>query len=219
MKSLVDQNEKLLDLQKTERNAVLAAGVDSAEELRTKYPERFEPNTLRNYLGAEVYGKKANKQGESLRSYVKSVKSGNEYQCPVKLDRCDNILEIGSDVINRFDIVIFEASSVPDDYISFVINNVGSSFTPTDENNRAILLLLSCQDGLLKALNTLECWRHKPGFSVVICIFEKEKGRIDEQKVKENASYCVVFGKVNVHTENIRTVSKPIESELPRIVA
>ena len=218
LKSLVDQNESHLLLQKTERNAVLAAGVGSAEELRTKYPQRFEPNTLRNYLGAEVYGKKANMQGDNLRSYVKSVKSGTEYQCPVKLDSCENILEIGSEFINRFDIVIFEASSVPEDYLSFVINNVGSSFTPTDEN-RAILLLLSCQDDLLKVLNTLECWRNKPGFSVYLCSFEKEKGKVDEKKLKENASYCVLFGKVNVHTGNLKSVSKPIESELPRIVA
>ena len=64
LQTLLKNSEEMLKLKKTEYNAVLAAGGDNIEELKTKYPGKFDQGVLENFLGAEVFGKKANKQGD-----------------------------------------------------------------------------------------------------------------------------------------------------------
>ena len=123
---LVNVNEGNVLLRKTERNAVLAAGVDTAEELKKRFP-KFDKELLQNFLGAEVYGKKANKQGELLKNYIKSLKDGKEYEVPLIINECDKIWEIGSELIYGFDIVVVENLNVPKDYLSFLVNHIGSS--------------------------------------------------------------------------------------------
>ena len=216
LQTLVNQSEKVLLLQKTERNAVLAAGVDNPEELKAKYPSRFDKEVIENFVGAEVYGKKANKQGDLLKSYVKSVKSGTNFDSPVKLNLCENILEISSEVIDSFDSLVIIANNVPESYISYLINHVGSSY-PSRES-RSIILVLNCEYDLLKVLNCLECWRDKTDFNVSLCFFEKENGKVSDQKVKENVTFAVIFGKVNVYKGELKTANKPIETELKKIV-
>jgi len=172
---LVSLNESNLILKKTERNAVLAAGVDNAEELIKRYP-KFDHEALKNFLGAEVFGKKANKQGEILRNYLKALKSGSEFKFPIQVNECEKVWEIGAEVIDEFDIVVFETEKVPQDYLTFLINHIGSSYSPTEDDSKTTLLLIHSQKNLLEVFKQLDCWRNKPGFSVLQMLFEREKG-------------------------------------------
>ena len=126
-KDLVNLNESHLILKKTERNAVIAAGVDSTEELKKRFP-KFDEEALKNFLGAEVYGKKANKQGENLSNYIKALKGGADYKIPLEINECEKVWDIGAEVIDGFDILIFETEKIPQEYIEFLINHIGSSF-------------------------------------------------------------------------------------------
>ena len=96
LQTLLDRNEQELNLTKLERNAALVAGVENTEELKLRYPDKFDSDILVNFVGAEISGKKANKQGDRLQKYIKSVKNGTSFDDPIQLKVCENIFDITS---------------------------------------------------------------------------------------------------------------------------
>ena len=217
LQNLLTGNEKILLLLKTERNAALAAGVDDHEQLKEKYPLKFDQGVLENFLGAEVYGKKANKQGDRLNSYIKSVKTGTTFEDPVKLNICENILDITSEVMDQYDILVLRFDEFPESYIRYLIDHVGVSYSLKE--TKSVFLVLNCESELLKVLNCLECWREKPNFHVSLCLFEKEDSQVNTNtKAKENVTFAVLFGKVTVFKGHMKTAHKDLETNLPKII-
>ena len=216
LQHVVNESEKNLLLAKTEQNTVLAAGVESVQELNSKFPNMFDNKKVEDFMGAIPYGKKSNKQGDRLKDYVKSVQTGTKFDDPVKLSVCENVVEVTSEVVNKFNLLVFMVSNLPDGYIRSLIDHVGSSYSQHEA--RSVFLVLDTQSDLIEVLTCLETWRDKEGFSVQICFFEKEKNKSNDDRIKENVTYGVIFGKLNVFRGELKTSNKPIESELKRIV-
>ena len=155
LQTLLKNSEDMLKLQKTEQNAVLAAGGNSIQELKDKYPGKFDQGVLENFVGAEVYGKKANLQGDLLKSYAKAIKSGTSFEAPIKLEMCENILEITANVLNIYDVVVFKFDEYSEKYVEYLVDYVGNSYTVGEGNSKSFLLLLKCESELLKVLSFL----------------------------------------------------------------
>ena len=217
LQHVVDESEKNLLYAKTEHNTVIAVGVDNVGELNNKYPNMFDTEKVKDFMGAIPYGKKSNKQGDRLMDYIKSVKTGTKFDDPVKLSVCENVfLQLSSEVIDRFNLLVFMVSNLPDGYVSYLVDHVGSSYSQHEA--RTVFLLLDTQSDLMKVLKCLETWREKPGFSVSLCFFEKEESKVNDDRIKENVTYAVIFGKINVYKGELKTANKSVESELKKVL-
>ena len=220
--SLADLLKESADFNAMERTLIAASqivGHDDIKSLKKNYPDKFEENNLKKYIGAEVYGKKKNRQGLMLKNYVKSVKEGRVVQDPIVLEEIRSVSDVGGDKLDNFDVLVYNSPKTwRPEYIKYLVDYAGSS----PKSHLAVLIIFSTESHLQQVLNskTLNFWKEdKPEFMVSQILFDKSIGRIETGVVQENLTFGVLFGKVYIFNDLVSYQRGPVESELNKVVS
>ena len=189
---LVIKSEDSSKLEKTACSVSAAAGNEDFASLREKYPTRFDENSIRSYVGAEVYGKNKNDQGDRLKEYVKRVTAGLEVKEPVRLEEIKNISEIDHAKLNVYDVIVYNSKNWEPDFIKCLVDFVGC----TRKEFLSLLLILPSDKHLLSLMKMLETWVQNENFKVNQILFEKGVTVGPAGSVRENITFSVLFGKL-----------------------
>ena len=211
LKELIEENEKVLVKQKIMRNAAIVFGVENFGDIKTKY-ETFDESVLDNFTGAEVLGKKVNKQGENLMKYAKSIMTGERYNHPFIIQSCESIYDIDTKVIEMHDVLVF--NDVTDGYLEHLIDLIGINHSVSF--SKSVIVLVKTHQEVVKALVGLDSYKDKPEFSVHLIVFEKDKKVVND--FEENACFALIFGKISIVSGRIRVLNNSIAASLRSVV-
>ena len=216
LKSLLNSSKKSLEIEKVNTSLLEISKYQTMVALDVQYPEKFTPEVLEKYAGAEVSGRKRNVQGALLQSYFKSVVEKNDKSetLPIVVTEYENIVDVKSEMLEKNDLVIIKLKNFHQEYVQYVIDTAGCSFKDTF----AVLILSASGAEQLKVLSMTKAWEEKEGFSVTQIFFEKDapaKGRFG---FVENLDYSVLLGKVHNHGKDMPVLFENMEQTLSTVL-
>ena len=215
LKEAQDQN----DLAKTISAASQVAGHADMKSLRGKYPEKFDESILKKFIGAEVFGKKKNAQGQLLANYIKSIKKGGEgvIKDQVDLVEISGVYDVDAARLYKYDVIVFNSTTKNMDsgYVQYLIDHAGGAI----QDHLSVIILFNNEKQLQEALTQMEAWKSKPDFKVCQILYEKTVSK-EDLGVTENLTFSLLFGKINVFGNNLHSLQKgPFETELNKVVS
>ena len=217
LKELLQESEVANKIAKTETKIVNCAGsVDDLSSLKKKFPDKFRPDIVEQFVGAEISGKKKNVQGQRLQNYMKSVKLGIEFKESVLLKTFENWSELNIERLQGYDVIVINVCKANMEYVKYWIDTLSTACTVKDYFSA--ILVLKSESELMEVYKTLECWKDNPDFSIHQCLFKKEKSVPNVEKVNENIVFSVIFGKVNVFVGQILSLNDLISKDLIKVV-
>ena len=200
----------------TEKKVVMCAGVKDIETLKRDFPDKFSKENIQEFVGAEVFGRKRNMQGQRLKNYIKSVQLGKEFNEHVKLEVFENWTEMNIVKLTSFDVLILNLIKSNMKFVQYWIDSLSQECRVKDYFS--IFLMLESQDDLQIILKHLDFWKDKPDFIIKQVLFRKENTQMGEDRFDENLSFCVLFGKVNIFGGKISAMNDVVGKDLIKVV-
>ena len=216
LKELLQKSEQANLLVKTEKKVASCAGVKDFEALQAKFPEKFNKDIVKSFSGAEIMGRKRNRQGQRLKVYVKSVQLGKPHEEPVKFETYDNWSELSSDKLKCFDVVVLNIGKSNLKCVQYWIDSLSQECSVKD--HFCALLILESEADLGRIYKQLEFWQDKPDFVIKQCLFQNEISVPSLDRMDENATFCVIFGKINIFRDQVSTLNGVIDQQLAKVV-
>ena len=215
LKELLEESEEINRTAKDEQKVVLCAtGVTDFESLKVKFPEKFNPEQIKEFSGAEVFGRKKNAQGHRLQKYVKSVQVGACFQDPVKVESYKHLSDISPSSIGDFDVIVLKVGKDNMEYIKCWIDTICCSL----KDSYSVFVVLETQKDLADVYKCLDVWRDKPDFKILQCMFKKDKS-VSNDNFNENVTFCVIFGKITVFRGDIPALNDTVSKDLKTVVS
>ena len=215
LKDLLLGSQHSIELDKTACSFSQAAGHDDFEALKAKYPDRFDEHMLKKFMGAEVYGKKKNVQGQLMKNYVKQVKEGKVVKEPVIIKEIVTLAEVDGAELGKHDVIVLHTKSWKADYVKCLVDFAGSS----GKDLLSVIVILPCEKYLQHLMKDLETWRDKEGFRISHILFDKGISVAKTCEVQENITFSVLFGKINIFQGDLFSMNHgTVESKLQQVV-
>ena len=217
LRELLESSEKFQKVTKCEEKILLCAGnVQNIDTLKDQYPDKFTPEVIEQYTGSEIMGKKRNPLGLKLRSYVKSVLSGNTFEDSVKIEAYEHCSDLGAKRFDGFDVCVLNVGKKNIECVKCWVDTLCCSL----KESYAVFLILESPEYLVDIFVWLDTWKDKPDFQIRQCIFKKDKSAPDPEQFNTNATFVVLFGKINIYTgRQILALNGVIENELKEMVS
>ena len=214
-KEILEESKEENKLGMTEKKVVAcAAGNESIESLKKKFPDSFSPDIVKQYTKAEIGRKKRNPLGKALNNYVKSVQQGTTFEEPVKFKTFQAWGEISTDKLGDFDVIVLH---VCEDNLEWAKCWIDSLCCST-KDFYSVLVILESETLLQDIYKSLETWKGKPDFQNHLCIFKKEKSTASPENVNENAIFSVLFGKLNIFKGPLMSLNDLLSKDLIKVV-
>ena len=216
LKELLEASDKSNRSAKEKQKVVTCAdGVFDIASLQTKYPNKFSSEALEQFAGAEPYGRNKNPQGQRLKQYVKCVQIGRTYDDPIQIDKIEHFSDVSSTELENFDVVILNVCKDNVEFVKCCIDSLCCSI----KDFYSVFLVLDSQDDLVEVYQWLQTWKEKPEFKIQQLLFRKEKSFPSSENINENATFCILFGKVTVFKDQLFALNDDIRKDLKNLVA
>jgi len=214
LKEILEQSREENKLGMTEKKVVAcAAGNESIDSLKKKFPDSFSPDIVKQYTKAEI-GRKRNPLGKRLNNYVKSVQQGSTFEEPVKFKTFQAWGEISTDKLKENDVIVLHVCKDNLEWVKCWIDSLcGSS-----KDFYSVLVILESESLLQDIYKSLDTWNGKPDFQNHLCIFKKEKSAASSENVNENAIFSVLLGKLNIFKGPLMTLNESLSKDLIKVV-
>jgi hypothetical protein len=215
LKELIEESEESNRAAKDEQRVVLCpTGVTDVESLKDKFPEKFDPEIIREFSGAEVSGRKKNVQGQRLQKYVKCVQLGVSFQDPVKIETYKHFSDVSPSIADGFDVVVLNVGKENMECIKCWIDMICCSL----KDFYSVFVVLETQKHLAEVYKCLDSWRDKTDFKILQCMFRKDKS-VPKDNINENVTFSVLFGKVTIFRGEISSLNDTVSKDLEKVVS
>ena len=208
----------------TKLNIAKEANIVSFEALKLKYPEKINDNIAKTFAGAVTMGKKRNLAGVLLSRFVKEL-DNDKFDEYVKTEELTSITDFGLDMMEEFDVIVYDISDDKPDYVDDLIVAVGLQ----RKEYKAVLLVLHSDKELRRVISKLDYWnadtagqsgQKKSSMEIVQILFEKKtEGRGDKQLIEENIQYAILFGKFHVFHPPLCVLNNEMKSSLKSVIS
>ena len=169
LKELLEASSKANSVTQDEKKVMACAvGVKDIGSLQEKFPGKFNSDCLKQFSGAEVFGRKRNYQGLRLKQYIKSVQLGVTFDEAVKVETYQHLSDLD---LTDFDVVVLNVCESNFECIKSLIDIICCSL----KESFSVFLILESQNSLADLYQCLLPWKNKPDFKIYQCLFRKEK--------------------------------------------
>ena len=215
--SLSDLVEKLSKVSELDNNKAIvsqSANFKSIDDLKQKYPGKFDDQILEKYSGASVSSR--NLPGIMLQKLVKNVLSESIQDGSVGTEIVDSINCVNPDTLEKCDMIVCNVKKIP----SLIAESLMMQACVTDKKVMSVILLLPTRKAQLWAISALET--NKIGQSgdirVEQIVFEKSKSLITSDQVMENISFGLLFGKFLITSPPLEILHGDVKMNLRTVV-
>ena len=192
-----------------------AGGVDDIDSLKLKFPDKFNPEVIKQFSGAEISGRKRNVQGQRLKNYMKSVEHGVSFKDPIHIETYQHLTDITSAKLESYDVVVLNVCKNNFEFIKCWIDILCSSL----KDFYSVFLMLESERDLSEVYRCLDSWKDKTDFQIHQCMFKKEKCVPNSENISENVVFAVLFGKVTIFKGQIFSLNDIISKDLMNLVS
>ena len=215
--TVIEESEKAFDKEKAKSSLLQLSQYKDIATVSVRYPDKFTPEIMKKYAGAEVMGKNRNNAGDRLESYYKSVVNDKEENVKgaVDVEEYKDIRDVTSNLLESYDIVVLNFKKLYEDYVQYVIDAAATTLRDTF----AVLILTASGADQKKVLSMTKVWEEKEGFSVTQVFFQKDTPSEGNFEFIENVDHSVLLGKVKNHGENIPVLLDNLEDSLTDLLS
>ena len=208
LKELVDNFAVHGEREKTFKSLTQISNFDNVKELTETYPDKFTPEVLDSYSGAEMRGSNKNTKFVLLEQYFKSVinddaKKGDS--ASVEYEELDNISKFGEKLVD-FDVAILDVKPTEMQYgevlnfldlaLDLVMNVTKPCFS--------MLILFNSEQYQSRVLSYLRSKTLTEEKFEIHQIFFDADNRVSSGH-HENLKFCVLFGKIELFEKPLKS--------------
>ena len=199
LKMMLDGFEEMIKVQKVCGVLSVLAGNESYTTIKEKYPVKFDYETLKNFVGANIKGQAKNAEAKHLEEYYISVTNDLDeaVEIPVTFEECPDIssklLEDG--FVNKYDVILVRMMELNQEKCSNIIRHLKES----SKLLHAALLIFSTENDHFQVLSHLRSQNLTlvDNFKIIPVMFTKEV-KSSSQSVVENLSFSILLGKFSI---------------------
>ena len=218
LRELLEKSDESNKIAKAEMKVVsCAGGSEDINSLKRKFPDKFNREVVKKFVGAEVTGKKRNVQGQLLKNYVKSVQLGKPFKEAVKFETFEHFSELNSDKFEGFDVIVLNVFKDNMEFVKYWIDTLSQSCSVKD--HFSIFLILEHEKELKEVYKALYFWKDKTDFQILQCMFRKERSEPNLESINENVIFSVLFGKVNIFKGELLSLNGLIDNDLVKVIS
>jgi hypothetical protein len=215
LKEILSESDEANDIGKSEKKVVLCAvGSENIESLKSKFPEKFSHEIVKQFTKAEISGKKRNILGMRLKNYVKSVQQGTSFEEPVKFETFQAWSDINISKLEGHDVIVLNVCKENFELVKCWIDYMCCS----TKEFYSVLVILESETYLKDIYKSLDTYKDKPEFKINLCMFKQEKSAENSENVNENVVFSVLFGKVNIFKGPVMSMNDVINKDLLKVV-
>ena len=216
LSALVERLSEVPDLENNKAIVSKSANFKSIDDLKQKYPGKFDDQILGNYSGASVSSTSKNLPGIMLQKLVKNVLSESIQDGVVGTEIVDNINCVNPETLEKCDMIVCNVKKCP----SLMAESLMMQACVTDKEALSVILILPTRKAQLWAINALET--NKVGqdgdIRVEQLVFEKSKSLVTSDHVLENISFGLLFGKFMITSPPLEIFHGDVKLNLCNVV-
>ena len=203
IRELVDENMRVLDVDKVVSVLNQLSGYQGIERLNTLYPTKFSIEILENFVGADIKcGKKNQKCMELDKHYNKVInaKVGHPVKASIQFNPVADIDSIVTQESgDNFDAIVVHMKTARQDLVMSIIKSILES----NKDSHCVLLIYPNESLQRETLEFMRSQKLALVSSLKVCqiLFEVEKPKVQEG-VMINVHFGVLFGKFDVVTSD-----------------